>query len=427
MKKAIAALIAIFFSLPLWAQLQFRSLDEVLAYADNNSLTAKAAQLTEQAAAKDEQLYRSTLMPRLDLVTAADYNVIIPSMVVPDKLLGGTEGKFTTVQFGLPFTLTPAIEFSLPLINPEKWEELKKYALERERAKLNTSMQLEYLHIQLAQAYFNAIAAKELLAVSAESKKTITQLLIILEQRKKEGVLQPVDYNRAKLLQADIDNNAFNWQLLLTKSTNALHQLLNVPATDSITLAEKPTINWELTGLVEASQRPAYLLAKNSLKMAEQSLLQSKKAALPKLLLQARYAYQWQVHKGQTVHFDMSTVGLRLGVPLFAGGFYKTRQNKAAILSEAAKIQDEQSLAQLKKEQADRLSHFTAAAGKQKSLWQKIATTTDNLRIAQLSIREGVMEFDDFNTVFQEWLRARMEYLQVMNEGLFYQFLLTQK
>ena len=270
MKKAIAALIAIFFSLPLWAQLQFRSLDEVLAYADNNSLTAKAAQLTEQAAAKDEQLYRSTLMPRLDLVTAADYNVIIPSMVVPDKLLGGTEGKFTTVQFGLPFTLTPALEFSLPLINPEKWEELKKYALEKERAKLNTSMQLEYLHIQLAQAYFNAIAAKELLAVSAESKKTITQLLIILEQRKKEGVLQPVDYNRAKLLQADIDNNAFNWQLLLTKSTNALHQLLNVPATDSITLAEKPTINWELTGLLEASQRPAYLLARNSLKMAEQ-------------------------------------------------------------------------------------------------------------------------------------------------------------
>ena len=56
-----------------------------------------------------------------------------------------------------------------------------------------------------------------------------------------------------------------------------------------------------------------------------------------------------------------------------------------------------------------------------------MAATTDNLRIAQLSIQEGIMEFEDFHTVFQEWLRARMEHLQVVNEGLFYQFLLTQK
>jgi hypothetical protein len=57
---------------------------------------------------------------------------------------------------------------------------------------------------------------------------------------------------------------------------------------------------------------------------------------------------------------------------------------------------------------------------------QKLTATADNLRIAQLSIKEGVMEFDDFHTIFQEWLRANMEHLQVMNEGLFYQFLLTQ-
>jgi hypothetical protein len=58
---------------------------------------------------------------------------------------------------------------------------------------------------------------------------------------------------------------------------------------------------------------------------------------------------------------------------------------------------------------------------------QKIAVTADNLRIAQLSMKEGVIEFDDFHAIFQEWLRARMEHLQVVNEGLFYQFLLTQK
>jgi outer membrane protein len=420
-------LAAFFFSLPLFAQIQFKSLEEILAYADKKSLTAKAAHLTEQVAAKDEQLHRSTLLPRLELSAAADYNLIIPSMVVPDKLLGGTEGKYSTVQFGLPFSFTPTLEFSLPILNPEKWEEVKKYALEKERARHNTGIQLEFLHIQLAQAYLDALAAKELLVLSAESKTTVEQLLSVLEQRKKEGVLQPVDYNRAKLLQADIDNTAVNWRLLLARSIDALRQLLNIRTTDSIALVEKLTINWKLEALTEVSQRPAFLAAKTSLKIAEQSLLQSKKAAMPKLSMHARYAYQWQVLKGQTVHFDMSTVGLKFSAPLFAGSFYKTTQKKAAILTEAAKVQEQQSLAQLKKEQADWKSHFTAAANKQKSMQQKIAVTADNLRIAHLSMKEGVIEFDDFHAVFQEWLRARMEHLQVVNEGLFYQFLLTQK
>ncbi|HEV7329429.1 MAG TPA: TolC family protein [Flavisolibacter sp.] len=427
MKKQILGLAALFFTLPLWAQIQFGSLDDVLAYADKNSLTAKAAELTEQAAAKNEQLYRSTLLPRLDLATAADYNIIIPSMVVPDKLMGGTDGKYSTIRFGLPFVFTPALEFSLPLINPEKWEELKKYVLEKEKAHYHSAVQLEYLHIQLAQAYFNALAAKELLALAAESKKTVAQLLTVLELRKKEGVLQPVAYNRAKLLQADIDNNAIQWRLLLAKSMNELQQLLHIPETDSLLLAERFTINWQLTELAEASQRPRFLLAKTASKIAEQSILQSKKATLPKLSLQARYAYQWQVQKGQTVQFDMSTVGLRLSVPLFAGGFYKTAQKRAALLTEAAKADEQQSLAQVKKEQANWMIHFTAAADKQKSLQQKIRATSDNLRIAQLSLEEGVMEFDEFHTIFQEWLSARMEHLQVINEGLFYQFLLTQK
>jgi hypothetical protein len=63
MKKVVSGLAAVLLSLSLWAQLQFKNLDEVLDYADKNSLAAKAAQLNEQLIAKDEQLYRSTLLP----------------------------------------------------------------------------------------------------------------------------------------------------------------------------------------------------------------------------------------------------------------------------------------------------------------------------------------------------------------------------
>ena len=427
MKKILPGLTAIFLSCSLWAQVKFNNLNEVLAFADKNSVAAKMAVLNEETAAKEEQLYRSTLKPRIDITSAADYHFIIPSLVVPDKLVGGSEGKFRALQLGLPFTMSSALELTLPLFNREKWAEAKRYALEKERAKQGSRLSLEQLHTAVAQAYYNALLAKELTLLAAESQKTMAQVMAMLEQRKGEGILAPVDYNRAKAIQADVDNAALQWSLLLSRSHASLHQLLSIPDTDSILLSQTLSIDWIIIPSLETNQRPAYTEAKASVMVAEQMLLQSRKAALPKLSLNGRYSYQSQVQKGQSVSFDMSSIGIKLHVPLFAGGYYKIAQEKVRMLTETAKLREQQILTVLQKEKEDWTALYTVAAKRQKGVQQKLSATADNLRIGQLSLKEGVMEFDEFNTLFQDWIKARMEHLQIVNEGLLYQFLLTQK
>jgi outer membrane protein TolC len=116
-----------------------------------------------------------------------------------------------------------------------------------------------------------------------------------------------------------------------------------------------------------------------------------------------------------------------LGVPLFAGNYYNIAQKKSKLVLEMAKLKEQQTVYDIEKEQADWRNHYTAAANKNKILQKKIAATSDNLRIANLAVKEGVMEFEEFNTIFQEWSKAHVEYLQNLNEGLLYQFLLTQK
>lgn len=427
MKKTVAALSACFFSISLLAQVQFNSLNEVLAYADKHSLTIKTARLHEEVAEKEEQLYRSTLKPRIDIVGASEYNPIIPSLVVPDKLVGGSEGKFRAVQFGLPLTFSSGLEISMPLFHAEKWSALKKQALEKERAKHSTIRTMEGLHITLAQAYYNTLLARELAVLAEESKKVMLQTMAVLEQRKKEGILSPVEYNRAKAANADVNLAALNWDLLFSKSTANLHQLLNIPFTDSLVLPQRLSIDWTIFTSIDVTGRPAYAEAKTSVMISEQILLQSKKATLPRLSLNGRYSYQWQLQKEQTVAFDMSSIGLRLDIPLFAGGYLKNAQQKAQVLTEAARLHEQQIFSELEKELSDWTTLYATAAKKQKNVQQKLAATADNLRIGQLSLKEGVMEFDDFNIVFQEWVKSRMEHLQILNEGLLYQFLLTQK
>ena len=68
---------------------------------------------------------------------------------------------------------------------------------------------------------------------------------------------------------------------------------------------------------------------------------------------------------------------------------------------------------------------YKNAFAKHEILKQKKVVATDNLRIARLNIKEGVMEFDTFNNIFTEYVRAQIEALQNLSDGLVYHLLIT--
>lgn len=93
---------------------------------------------------------------------------------------------------------------------------------------------------------------------------------------------------------------------------------------------------------------------------------------------------------------------------------------------EAAKYDEERTRATLTQQQDDWQTVYQAAYDKHLALQQKVNAAADNLRIARLSVREGVMEFDEFNNIFMEYNRARIEQLQNLADGILYHLLSTQ-
>jgi outer membrane protein TolC len=351
-------------------------------------------------------------------------------MVVPGKLLGARDDSYQKVQFGLPYNFSGGVEVSMPVVNFEKWEQIKLVRLQSLANNLDTKTQIENLHISLAQLYYQALLYKHLIGLNDENEKVTKELTRVVEERKKNNILNPADYNRSQNLSLQVINAGVEYRKLYAVTLNNLKAALNLIDKDSLELKETLTEVEAalLTDEADIITRAAFKEAEARVDVANQVLAASKKSALPKVSFYGRYAYQLQVKTGkdnQQVNFDVSSVGLRLDVPLFSGKYYKLQTRKSDDQLQLAKLQQEQVKIALQQEQSNWQTNYKAAVGKQPQLKRKILFSADNLRIAQLSFKEGVMEFDEFSNIFRENIQTQIENLQNTTDGLVYKLLLT--
>jgi outer membrane protein TolC len=127
------------------------------------------------------------------------------------------------------------------------------------------------------------------------------------------------------------------------------------------------------------------------------------------------------------VEFQTANIGLKLDVPVFRGNYYKTLQKKSNLQLQSALLEKEKVEATLTQQQKDWFSQYSAAYAKHKVIEEKVKAASGNLRIARLNVKEGLMEFDEFNNIFMEYNRAKMEQLQDLIDGVLYHLLSTQK
>lgn len=429
--KFFPVLATVFFSQVAFAQTAFHNLEQVLAYADKNSVVAHQSDLQRAIAKKDEQINKSNLLPKLNSFGTADYFPIITTQLIPESIFGGASDKFRKVQFGLPWSFSSGLELTVPVLNFERWDQLKRIRLQSLQTHWNTQAAMEAMHIQITQWYYQSLLAAQLVQLNRSNQQVTDQLLQVMEQRKQNGVLNPADYNRSKNLQLDMQAAGFEYEKNLQQSIIVLKQLLNLPDTATLLLTDSISdVTLQAVAAPDSiSNRPAWMEASARLAVAQQQQKEMRSAALPKIGFTGKYTYQWQMKPsaGQHVNFDFSSIGLRLDFPLFQGGFYRASRQKADLQVSLAKWQQQQTVNDLTRQQSEWNNSLNAALRKQTVLRQKAEIAADNLRIATLNMKEGVMEFEEFNNIFQEFNKAKLDFLQNTGDGIVYYLLLTIK
>lgn len=410
------------------AQVAIDGLDELLLFADKHSPAALQAKLQPELAKKDKHIQASMLYPRINAFASGDYYPILATQLIPAEALGGKPGTYLKAQFGLPYVFGAGAEASMPLVSLSNWAKLAQANAQYEQSKWSSRVALENLHLQLTQAYYQALVTKEVLTLNEENEETANELLRIMTDRNEQGVIDPADFNRSKNLSLDVKTSRIGYTQALQQSINNLNAILDI---DTIELNEELN-DFEWPALYDggnAQNRPAWQEAALKVRTAELSLRQGRTAGLPELSLYSRFAYNMQTkfEPGfKNIEFNTASVGLKLNVPLFQGNYYRSYKQKTMLQLQNARYEQDKTEAQLTKQQQDWLAQYQAAYSKHQVLTDKVANAKDNLRIARLNLKEGVMEFDQFNNIFIEYNRARMEYLQNLADGILYHLLSTQ-
>lgn len=417
-------------SVSAFAQVKVGSLPSLLEYADKHAPAALQAGLSPKMSKQDVNLQASGLYPKINVFGTGDYYPIIATQVIPAEVLGGKPGTYLKAQFGLPYVFAAGAELTMPVVNLEKWAQLSKSKSAYNQSQWNSKAALENFHIQLMQAYYQTLATKDVLSLNVENAETTAELTRIMADRYQNGVVNPSDFNRTKNLDIDVKNAGYNYTKQLQQAYNNLGAMLNLKE-DSLQLSESLTdFKWPvLQQLGDVTARPGWKEADAKLKTAEFALRESRTGGLPRMSLTSRYVYNMQSKfetAGNNVEFNTANVGVRVDFPLFQGMYYRSSINKSKLQLQNARLEQERVHANITQQQRDWFALYQAAFNKHTALQEKVQNASENLRIAKLNIKEGVMEFDEFNNIFTEYNRARMENLQNLADGILYYLLSTQ-
>jgi outer membrane protein TolC len=417
-------------SVSAFAQVKVGSLPSLLEYADKHAPAALQAGLSPKMSKQDVNLQASGLYPKITVFGTGDYYPIIATQVIPAEVLGGKPGTYLKAQFGLPYVFAAGAELTMPVVNLEKWAQLSKSKSAYNQSQWNSKAALENFHIQLMQAYYQTLATKDVLSLNDENVETTAELTRIMADRYQNGVVNPSDFNRTKNLDIDVKNAGYNYTKQLQQAYNNLGAMLNLKE-DSLQLSESLTdFKWPvLQQLGDVTARPGWKEADAKLKTAEFALRESRTGGLPRMSLTSRYVYNMQSKfetAGNNVEFNTANVGVRVDFPLFQGMYYRSSINKSKLQLQNAKLEQERVHANITQQQRDWFALYQAAFNKHTALQEKVQNASENLRIAKLNVKEGVMEFDEFNNIFTEYNRARMENLQNLADGILYYLLSTQ-
>ena len=178
----------------------------------------------------------------------------------------------------------------------------------------------------------------------------------------------------------------------------------------------------------DVNGRPGWKEVNARVMVAEKSLEESRKNSYPTLSFYSRYVYNWQMKFSDNINvdFDVSTIGARFEVPLFQGNYHRSVQRKSNYQLESAKLEKEKMYYTLLQQQQEWHNNYIKSFEQNKVLLEKTTVADDNLRIAALNLKEGMIEFNTFNEIFLEYNRAKLEYIQNLLDGILYYQLLIK-
>lgn len=407
------------------------SLQQAMDMAAQQSYTVQYSELEAAKAEAKIKEVMATGLPQVAATGSLNNYLIIPKQVIPNFF--GDEPKTIEIEFGIPWSMTGAVQLNQLLFDGSYFVGLKATRELKEKAHLDLEQAQHDARAQAAKAYLSVLAAEEGVRLLGEGlpllEKSDTDAKAMLQQ----GFMESTDVDRLTIQLADTRNQQRNLQQQANVARAFLALVLGVPSGTPLTLTDPLTTlmedpaekaladqNFAVDQHVEEKQ------ANSQVRLGDLNMRNEKAAFLPRLTGFINYQEQFnglEFTPAAGPWFSGSLWGLSLNIPIFSSGMRSNRVKQAKIGLEEAQVN-------LKGTEQRLLTTYLQQQAVLNAAEDSYATAKANMDLAQrifertsIKFNEGVgssfeltQEHSNYLTAQQNFIQRTVDLLQARTE-----------
>jgi outer membrane protein len=304
---------------------------EIYQLAVNNDPDYKSAGFNQLALAEIKSQRIAQMLPNIGVTTGSSFNRLNSQKAT---FMGAGVQNYWDHTFG--------INLKQPVFNWEHWIQLDQADNKIVQADAQRQAKQQALMTRTVTAYFNVLAAQDVLEFSIAEKKAIEKQLEQAKQRFEVGLIAMTDVYEA---QAGFDRaiaSEIEAQNQLDNSKEALREIIGDNSAELNALQPVITLNPPNPEDISAwsnnaeSNNFSIVAQFNQAELARKAIDLQQARHLPTLDIIAQYKLE-DANSRFGLRGDTQSVGLQLNLPLFEGGATQSRTHQAQYEYESAK------------------------------------------------------------------------------------------
>ena len=417
------------------------SLEEALAFGEQNNRNIKKASMEIRKAYKDQW---STIAIGLPQISAnADYQnfIELPTSLIPAQFFGGNEGEFAEVQFGTPQTMTAGLTLQQLIFDGSYIVGLEASKIFLKISENIFEKTLLEVRRNIVQTYSSVLLARENIDFLKKNKNNLEKNLLELNQLYENGFEEEESVEQIRLTLSGVKTQLRYINNVERITLDMLKLLMGFPIKSPLILSddlEKLTndslFNFKVPENLSLDNNIDIKIAENNL-LSETLLYRYERSkGLPRLsaFLNGNYTGNSEsftfTQQGQK-WFGAALLGINLQIPVFSS-------LRRSALSQKAKIAMLQAENDLTETQERILIEVKAAENDYKLAVENYFTNKENLELAtriekknQLKYFEGVTSSFELREAQLQLYSAQNNYIksiqEVIQKKLFLQTILN--
>ena len=404
------------------------SLEEALAFGEQNNRNIKKASMEIRKAYKDQW---STIAIGLPQISAnADYQnfIELPTSLIPAQFFGGNEGEFAEVQFGTPQTMTAGLTLQQLIFDGSYIVGLEASKIFLKISENIFEKTLLEVRKNIVQTYSSVLLARENIDFLEKNKNNLEKNLLELSQLYENGFEEEESVEQIRLTLSGVKTQLRYVNNIERITLDMLKLLMGFPIKSPLILSdnlEKLTndslFNFKVPQNLSLDNNIDIKIAENNL-LSETLLYRYERSkGLPRLsaFLNGNYTGNSEsftfTQQGQK-WFGAALLGINLQIPVFSS-------LRRSALSQKAKIAMLQAENDLTETQERILIEVKAAENDYKLAVENYFTNKENLELAtriekknQLKYFEGVTSSFELREAQLQLYSAQNNYIKSIQE-----------